>query len=357
MRIIALMLTRMLFVRFVVILLGVTAFVLMLDLVAYADDVLKHHNQRLWALAEYAALRTPAIMAQFMIISTLLATLLVLTDTSRHSELVAIWSAGVSHIKIVMALLPIAAVIGIANFLVVDLAIPYTAPILDQWGIGDDSRKQLNVGKDDPIWMRAGNDILRASKSNLEATHLENVIIFRRDRDGILSEQISAEKAELAGGRWALSNVIIYHRENAPPVRLDGMIYSAPLRPATTGTRSGEPSEMSLATLSYFIANSGFGIRPAHLYQTWWHKRITSLVAVGLMILIAVPLSGRFRRGGGLGLMFATGVAMGFAFFIFDGISLTMGELGIMPPWFAAWTPFAVFATAAGAMVFRQENL
>lgn len=357
MRIIAWMLTKMLLLRFLVILLGITAFVLMLDLIAYADDVLELHENNLLSLAHYAALRAPMIMSQFVVISTLLATLLVLTEASRNSELVAIWASGVSHVKIVLALLPVAAVIGTANFLMVDLAIPYAAPILDEWGVGDQGNKQLNIGKDDPIWMRAGNDVLRAVKSNKEATRLEDVIIFRRDREGILSEEIMAKHADLVGNRWALSDVAIYYRETAQPVRVATLIYSAPLRPAASGARSGEPSEMSLATLSYFIANAGFGIRPAHLYRTWWHKRITALVTAALMVLIAVPLSGRFRRGGGLGVMFAAGVAMGFGFFIFDGISLTMGELGIMPPWFAAWVPVAVFSTAAGAMLFRQENL
>lgn len=154
-----------------------------------------------------------------------------------------------------------------------------------------------------------------------------------------------------------LTDVAVYYRENETPVRIDRLVYSGPLRPAATGTRSGDPSEMSLATLSYFVVNSGFGIRPTHLYKTWWHKRVTALATAALMVLIAVPLSGRFRRGGGLGVMFATGVAMGFGFFIFDGLSLTMGELGIMPAWFAAWVPAAAFATAAGAMVFQQESL
>jgi lipopolysaccharide export system permease protein len=357
MRIIAWMLTKMLVMRFLVILLGITAFVIMLDLIAYADDVLKLHDNEFRSLAYYALLRSPSVMAQFVVISTLLAALLMLTDVSRHSELVAIWSSGISHFKIIAALLPVAAVIGIANFLIVDLAIPRAAPILVEWGIGEHSQKQLNIGKDDPIWMRAGRDVLRAVKSNDEATFLEDVIIFRRDSDGLLSEQIVARQARLVNNRWALDDVAIYYRENEAPVRIDSLIYSGPLRPAATGTRSGDPSEMSLATLSYFIANAGFGVRPAHLYRTWWHKRITALIAAALMILIAVPLSGRFRRGGGLGIMFATGVAMGFAFFIFDGVSLTMGELGILPPWFAAWTPVAVFASAAGAIVFKQENL
>lgn len=351
------LLTKMLLMRVALILFGITTFVLSLDLIAYSDDILNRSSGDLWAIATYAALRLPGMLSQFMIISVLLAALLMLTEISRHSELVAIWSAGVSQFTIVAILMPVAACLGIVHFLMIDLAVPAASPVLSEWGIGDYSEKQLSIGRDDPIWMRAGNDILRAKKSNADSTRLEDVIIFRRDAEGILNEQVMARQAVLVNGRWILSDVATYYRANEEPVRIASMIYSNPLRPATKGTRSGDPAEMSFSTLSYFIANAGFGIRPTHVYRTWRHKRITALVTCILMIVIAVPLSGRFRRGGGLGLLFAAGVAMGFGFFLFEGISLTMGELGIMPPWFAAWTPVLVFTSAAGAIAFKQENL
>ena len=357
MRIIGWLLTRMLLLRFFIILFGITIFVLSLDLIANTDDILKLHNGDLSAIAVYASLRAPGLASQFVIISALIAALLMLTDISRHSELVAIWSSGVSQFRIIAALMPVATLIGIGHFLLIDRAVPAVTPLLHEWGIGDFSEKALNIGPNDPIWMRAGNDILRAKKTNAAATELEDIIIFRRDSEGLITEQVFARKATLINGRWVLTDVATYFRANEDPVRLSRLIYSEPLRPATEGTRSGDPAEMSLATLSYFITNAGFGIRPAHVYRTWRHKRIATLLSTILMIVIAVPLSIRFRRGGGLGLFFVTGIAMGFGFFLFEGISLTMGELGIMPPWFAAWTPILVFLSAAGAIAFKQENL
>ena len=57
------------------------------------------------------------------------------------------------------------------------------------------------------------------------------------------------------------------------------------------------------------------------------------------MIGLCIPLASRFRRGGGLGALFAIGVGLGFLYFVIDGISLTMGELGFVAPWLAAWLP------------------
>ena len=159
--------------------------------------------------------------------------------------------------------------------------------------------------------MRAGGDILRAGSANANSTELEDLIIFRRDDKGLLREQIYAKSSKLAEGRWTLSDVVIY-RDNLQPSRLDTLVYSGSMKPAQAGARSGAPEDMSLADLSYFIENQGFGIRPVWVYQTWVHKRVSLFFSGLLMIALCIPLATRFRRGGGLGALFAIGVGVGF---------------------------------------------
>lgn len=351
------LLTKMLLLRFFMILFGIVIFVLTLDIVTYSGRILEIQPGMFHAIGTYALTRSPDMINQFFVISILIAALLTLGEISRHSELVAVWNAGVSQIRIMFLLAPVALALGITHFLIVDQAAPRAAPKLHEWAIGDYSRKKLNVGKNDPLWMRSGRDIIRAARGNLRATHLEDLIIFRRDATGILTEQIQAKRADLIHGRWALSDVIVYYRSDQPPSRLETLIYSGRMTPAAAGGRSGDPKEMSIVQLSYFAKNGGFGIRPGYVYTTWWHKRLTTLFTAVLMLLIAVPLAHRYRRGGGLGSLFMVGIAFGFAFFIFDGIALTMGELGLLPSWVAAWTPIVAFSAAAATMVFRREIL
>jgi len=357
MRILGWLLSKMLLVRFAMILFGIIIFVLTLDLVTYADKILTIKEGMFDAIGTYMFMRAPELIGRFMIIAVLLATLLTLSDVSRHSELVAIWNAGVSQLRIVMLLLPMTISLGIVHFLIIDQAAPWAAPVLHNWAIGDYSEKKLKISGDDPLWMQSGRDILRAGRGNTDATHLEDVIIFKRDKQGILTEQIMAKQADLIRGRWVLKHAVIYYRSDQPPNRVASLVYSGTMRPAITGARSGDPEEMSIVALSYFIKNAGFGIRPKHVYTTWLNKRIASFFSVTLMILIAVPLAHRFRRGGGLGVLFMIGVAAGFAYFIFDGIALTMGELGMLPPWLAAWAPIVAFTAASGTLMVRQETL
>lgn len=354
---IGLMITRMVLMRFVIILIGISVFVITLEIISYVDDILELNDRHLSSLAEYAMLRAPGIVSTFIGMSTLLAILLTLSELSYRGELVPIWASGVSPLRVMIMLAPMAVILGALNFFINDKAVPMAEPVLHSWGIGEYGSKKLKVGENDPIWMRSDNDILRAVSSNAKSTELEGVTIFRRDTQGHLTEQIMATQANLKNGRWELHNVIIYYRANLKPSRLDKLIYSGAMRPAAAGARSGAPEEMSLAGLNYFIQNSGFGIRPAHVYETWWHKRVSLIFSALLMVVICVPLAVQFRRGGGIGMMFAVGILLGFIFFVFDGISLTLGELGVLAPWMAAWGPVLIFFGMGTYMTLRTETV
>ncbi len=351
------MLTRMIVTRFVGILLGITVFVLTLEIMSYTKEILALDKGDSTIMFKYFLLRMPSTLATYLPMAMLLALLLALTELSYRNEVSAIWAAGISPRRLIIMLLPLAFVTGGINFLLNDQAIPAAAPQLNKWGIGDYDKKKLKLGARDPIWMRSGTDILRAASSNPESTLLEDVTIFRRDPSGILREQIVARRAELKGTRWDLADVIVYNRENLPPVRLDSLVYSGTMRPAAAGGRSSDPEDMTISDLRYFIANSGFGIQPVWVYETWWQRRIALAFATLVMITICIPMVTRFRRGGGLGVLFAAGVGLGFLFFVTDGIALTMGELGFVKPWMAAWMPVLSFGALATAFSLRTDRV
>jgi lipopolysaccharide export system permease protein len=351
------MVSRMIVLRFLPILFGLALFVIMLEVVTYATEILNLGDGGFVMIAKYILARFPATLATFLPISLLLSLLLTVTELSYRNELTAIWSIGFSPLKLILSLAPLALVIGIVHFALVDRAIPAAAPILRNWGIADYSEKKLKIGEKDPIWLRSGTDIMRAAGANRDATRLTDVVIFKRDNAGILTEQIFAEAASLTAEGWMLQNVVAYNSSTEPPKRSTQWLYAGTMRAAQAGSRSGDPEEMTLSDLNYFIANDGFGIRPTYVYEAWWHKRISLVFVSFIMVCLIVPLATRFRRGGGLGVLFAMGVALGFSFFILDGIAMSIGELGAVFPWLAAWLPVLVFGLFSLYLLAKSERV
>lgn len=352
---IARFLTSMILIRFITILACIGIFVITLESVAFISEILSINPSAIRSLAEYAFFRSPPVFAVFLPMSMLLALLLTITELTHRNEMTAIFATGISPLRIIIMLLPIAFFVGGSHFLLLDRLIPAVTPTLKVWGIGDYAKNKVNIDSKDPVWIRAGTDIMRLSKVSADGKQLGGLIIFRRSEDGRLKEQIYAESATQEDGRWRLQKVVVYYNSADPPNRLDSLIYSGTMR-AASANRTGDPEDMTLSELGTFISNGGYGVRPTYVYQTTWHKRLTALVITFLMVMLCVPMSARFRRGGGLGYLFVVGVGLGFLFFISDGISTTMGELGIVAPWLAAWAPILVFSAIGLTFVARTER-
>lgn len=355
MSIIAGFLSRMILLRFFVILLAITMFVLTLEIVGLIGDILKINPSPFVAVGGYALARSAGVMNTFLPFCLLLALLISITELSYRNEMTAIWSAGISPSRLIVMLLPVAFVIGAIQFLISDQAVPAAAPYLNDWGIGDYAAKSNRVKEGDPIWMRAGADVIQAKSVNADHSEMKNLIIFRRQADGLLLQQLYVEDAKLAGDHWQLANINVFDRNGRVPYHLNDMIYAGKIR-LLSGAQTDDPQEMSISRINDYIANDGYGQRPIYVYQTWWHKRISPFVVAIIMISLCVPLATRFRRGGGLGPLLGIGVGMGFLFFVTDGVAASIGEIGLVTPWLAAWTPIIVFGAVAAVLVARTEN-
>jgi lipopolysaccharide export system permease protein len=354
MSIIAGFLSRMILLRFFVLLLSITFFVLTLEIVGLLSSILAINPSPIMAVAEYALARSPSIISTFLPFCLLLALLLAITELSYRNEITAIWSAGISPSRLIVMLLPVAIVVGAIQFLISDKAVPTAAPYLHDWGIGDYAAKKTHVNPGDPIWVRSGPDVIRAKSVNDSLTEMKDIIIFRRQADGLLLQQLYVEDAKLAGNIWQLRNINVFDRGGRVPYHLSEMNYAGAMR-LLTGGPIDDPQEMSITQINDYIAHDGYGQRPTYVYQTWWHKRISPFIIALIMISLCVPLATRFRRGGGMGPLLGIGVGMGFLFFVSDGVAASIGEIGLVAPWLAAWTPIIVFGAIAAALVARTE--
>ena len=97
------------------------------------------------------------------------------------------------------------------------------------------------------------------------------------------------------------------------------------------------------------------GRRTSELDGKWWHKLSGPLSAVLMPLLGAVAAFG-LARSGALLIRAVIGMALGFAYFVFDNAALALGNFGGYPPLIAAWGPFLLFLLVGETVLIRTEE-
>lgn len=344
---------RLMLSRFLLLFVGLTAGALMLDLLAFADEIVEEGGNSTEALLRYSLLRAPMVANKLVPFAALISALVVLTRLVRNSELTAIRAAGVSQLQLMVALLPAAFLIAVPHFVLDGWLAPEAVKALRAWGVGDYDEAFGETG--DVTWLRAGNDMVRIRYVDEDAELLRDVAILRRNENGDFERRIKAATAHYEDGHWLLRDVTITDPRQADPERLDTMTWESSIDPEIFAAFSMHPSEMRFSKLARLLQNPAFGNRPEYLYQTWFHKRLAVPLTTVLIILLCVPLVQRFERTARAATMILGGIGLGFVYLSFDGVILSIGEAGLLPPVLAAWVPTLILMSITGSIAFYYE--
>lgn len=343
-------------------LLALVALALTLDLMEQGDKVLAADPGGIPGMLRYSALRLPDFVAQMLLVATLLAMLLAIGQFLRHSELVALWSSGVSPFGLILAMLPIVAILGILNFLNNDSAVPETRLELRDWGFGESRRGGLLADAAESAWLLSGRDIVRAPRQANPDASLNDVTIFRRDAEGRLTERIDAQHATRmapqSGGdedAWLLSGVTLYSVAAASTEELPSLRWRGQINLDALPLVASDGRELRSSDLMALIENDGYGQRPTDRFRTLLHERVASFFLPALMAFLVIALAQRFRRTGAFGALMLSSLAIGFLFFVLDGLCLALGEAGWLPAWFAAWSAKLALACLIGTFLLGRE--
>ena len=344
---------RILLGRFALLLLGLAVLMLLLKFLADSDQVIAASDHPLKAVSLYMILQLPDIVAELIPIAALLAGLVSFAELARHSELTALYASGLSKVRLSVAILPVAALIGAFQFAIEDQARPAARAELRAWGIGN-----YDPAKDEAaaIWLHRGTQILRVHTIDPRKRELRGVTIFQRDGDGNLTAKIEAARAVAEGGSWVLHDAVRSEVGSAVAETAARMPWSGDLAPGDLHVLAASPQELPLIDLLRVVRHPGLGSQPAYRYQTWLHERLASPVTTAMLLFLTVALARPSRGRATQGTVIALGIGLGFLLWTFDGIVLNFGDLGLLPPLLAAWTPVPVIAAIAGSIVLHDHG-
>jgi lipopolysaccharide export system permease protein len=345
-------LSRLFLMRFGFLLLGLALLVVFLDFLADGDEILESGGGAVMPIVRYTVLRLPEIVSELIPITAMLGGFLTFAGLARFRELTALLGVGISKFTLAAAIAPAAVLVGAMQLAIEDQALPVAVGELRAWGVGDYGSADGGMA----TWIRHGTDIVRIERFDRAADRLEGVTIFRRDGAGNLLERIEAEQALYRDGDWTLQGVT--RSTPGEPAAIEatplgwpqGMSLDLVLSAAT------HPKETSLVGLLGVSDRSDFGTQPGYRYKLWLHERLAGPITTMILVMLTVALAQPFESRTGRGILLAIWLAAGFVAWTFDGLVLTFGEIGLLPPTLAAWTPPMVFAAVATWLMLRDER-
>lgn len=113
---------------------------------------------------------------------------------------------------------------------------------------------------------------------------------------------------------------------------------------------------MTLPELNEFIDRQRLrGAAGVSTFEVEYHKRFATPFAAFILTLIGVSLSCEKRKGG-MGASIGAGIALSFAYILFQTISSTFAINAGWPAMFAVWLPNLIFALIAFALFRRTPQ-
>ncbi len=352
---------RLFLTRTLAVLASLVLILMTLDLLGESGKILAAPGNGQAELWHYVALRVPGLVARFLPFSALLGTLIVFAGLNANSEVIAMKAAGVSAHQILAPLIIASLGVAAVAFVFNETVVINSVRTLDAWSSADYRAVPPESGVLSNVWLLDGDDLIRARHVGGTGArlHLENVTVFERDH-GTLQRTIDVARADqLPGGGtvgWRLQNLRTY----------DAATNLVSVRPLAIGFRGVDPLRFTLAkvdpneqdfwTLRRSIGELESAGRPTDEARAGlWHKIAAPLSTVLMPLLAAIAAFGLARSGQVL-LRATIGMALGFAYFVVDNFSLAMGNVGIYPPFLAAWAPFFLFLLIGETVLIRSEE-
>ena len=352
-------LAKLFTVRIAAMLFVLVLVLLMLDLLSKSGEILAVPGNGQGELLTYAGLRVPQLISRFLPYSVLLATLITLVTLNQNSEVIAMKAAGLSAHQVLAPLLLTAGIVSVATFVFNEQVVTKSTQTLKAWEAVEYGPIPTESGVKTNVYLTDGDNILTAAyvAGSGEAIAMRKVTWYRRNPDGMIVEQIDADRARYAGPGWRLEGGLTpFNVQNAVTDDPASVVVGEGLLPEQIDLAKIDPDGEPFWTLGSSIAEfERAGRRTSELRAKWWHK-ISGPLSAFLMPLLGAVAAFGLARSGQLFVRAVIGMALGFAYFVVDNAALAMGSFGGYPPFLAAWSPFLLFLLIGETVLIRTEE-
>lgn len=303
----------------------------------------------------------PELIHKMIAVACVLGSVMTLATMNRANELVALFAAGMSLIRICASILFWVSLIAIGSYVFADRVLPnfmknknyiYYAEIKKNPGM-------YQTVKTNKIWYRSKNAIFNIKTLSPEGNRAQGLTLYFFNDSWDLLQMITAKNVEMKGSQWDLQkgSVTLFATDSSFPLTSNFDEKSIVMSEDANDLKStGQTSEMlSQAELLKFINKNKDAGLDTTAYEVDYHSKISFAFAAIVMVLLGIPFSVSSQRSGGMMVNLGICLVLVFAYWIFYNSGLNLGKHGSLSPWLSAWLPNILFSFAAIIVIQRRK--
>jgi len=295
----------------------------------------------------YVLLHVPQNIYEIFPMAALLGTMLGLGALSKKSELVTIRAAGVSRIRISLAVIKSAAMLIALVVIVGEIVAPPALEYANQTRLKA-LASELSLNTDYGLWARDGNTFIHVRNVEYDG-RLVDINLYTLNAAGSLAKQLHADTARYTGEVWKLQNVTESYIDHSgiQQTVMPQLDWQTLMDPELVGIVSLEPTNLAVWKLVDYIQYlRSNGLESEQYELAMWNKLIAPFTILA-MVLLAVPFVFRSQRQTSVGLQIVLGFLVGIVFYIASRLAGQIGLVYDLPPVVSASLPtLLVFALA-----------
>ncbi len=349
--------------RFFLMLLLVSVSVLLLAVIVdYADhiDKIARNHPSTAVLLGYYRYFLLSIGVQVAPFAILLATLIALGILSRNNEDTAFKACGVSLHRLSVAILVAAGLGAVFLFTLGEYVLPFAEQRETRfrniiygrpadYGLRSPAERNWLYESDGRIWHREATDGERGL--------LASPTVYEFGPGFELVRRIGAKQADWNAGAWIFRQGWVRTFGGASETSYRTFLEERVSgdAPAAFSREIRTPEQMRLGELRSYarrLRSSGY---PTGRLETALQGKIATPLLLPLMVLLGIPFAFRIGKRGTLAGI-GVGLGLGMVFLIATAFFTKLGEVGVLPPLLAAWSPDVLSATGAAYFSVRLRT-
>jgi lipopolysaccharide export system permease protein len=320
-------------------------------------------------LVFYFFYKIPGIAFYMAPQAVLLATVITLAVLARDNEIIAMKAGGIGVVGITLPILGAALVIALLVFASNEYLVPTATKRMNYiFEVKVQKNSVFETGdlhidiKRKKIWFVANDGgIWNVEHFDPEKGEMDTVSIFKVDGHHSIQNRIYAKEVVWNGKQWEFFDGFI-RRFRAGEV--DSTVYFEkkifPIEETFSDliahNKTFRSQEMSLRELYKEIQEMTLEGKDTLKHRVEFHQKISYPFISIVLALLAIPLSLRSSRHGGVLFCVGINLAMGFVFSFLYAMGVSLGYGGFFSPLFAAWGPFLLFSSLGFYLLFTLDS-